>query len=102
ANGVGEYVWQKYDRAGNRMAQHQLSSNGSGVTVWATNGWTFDGLNRVVTETTKDGATTSFAYDALNDVTSRAMPNGLTWSATYFNDGRISTEKTAGSGLIER
>ena len=85
------------------MALHQLSGAGAGVTVWATNGWTYDGLNRVATETTKDGATTSFGYDSLDDVTSRAMPNGLTWSATYLNDGRISTEKTSGSGgLIER
>src|SRR5439155_9404054 len=102
-NGVWEYVWQKYDWAGNRVALHQLSNNGSGVSVWATNGWTFDGLNRVATEITKDGATTSFGYDSLDDVSSRAMPNGLTWSATYLNDGRISTEKTSGSGgLIER
>jgi len=89
--------------ARNRVALHQLSGAGAGVTVWATNGWTYDGLNRVATETTKDGATTSFGYDSLDDVTSRAMPNGLTWSATYLNDGRISTEKTSGSGgLIER
>jgi RHS repeat-associated protein len=102
ASGVGEYIWQKYDRTGNRLALHQLSNSNAVLTVWATNGWTYDGLNRVATETTRDGAATSFAYNSLNNLTNRAMPNGLTWSATYLNDGRILAEKTAGGGLIER
>jgi YD repeat-containing protein len=83
-NGVTEFTWWQYDAAGNRIAQAQCSSNATGVIVWATNGWTYDGLNRMVTETSKDGATTTYGYDALGDVTNRAMPGGLTWSATYL------------------
>lgn len=101
-NGVTEYTWWQYDLAGNPIAQQQCSSNSSGVTIWATNGWTYDGLNRVLTETSKDGAVTTNCRDAMGNVTNRAMPGQLTWSATYFNDGRITSEKETGGGLSAR
>jgi len=101
-NGITEFSWWQYDPAGNCIAQQQCSSNASGITVWATNGWTYDGLNRVATETTKDGATTTYSRDALGDVTNRAMPRGLTWSASYLNDGRIASEQESGGGVTVR
>ena len=101
-NGIKEYVWRKFDQAGNRVSQQQASINGSQVTVWATNGWTYDGLNRVLTETNRDGAFKVYARDALGDVLSRSMPGGLTWSATYYNDGRIATEQETGGSLTAR
>ena len=101
-NGVTEFSWWQYDLAGNRIAQQQCSSNGSGITVWATNGWIYDGLNRVQTETSKDGAATTYSYNALGDVTNRAMPGGLTWSATYLSDGRIASEQEHGGSLTVR
>jgi RHS repeat-associated protein len=100
-NGVREYVWQKYDRAENRIAQQQSSFNGS-QTLWATNGWTYDGLNRLIAETNRDGAFILYSQDALGNVTNRAMPGGLTWNATYLSDGRIATEKESGGGLTTR
>ena len=92
-NGVIEYTWEQFDANGNRVAAQQLSSSGGTITTWATNGWTYDGLNRVVTETTKDGAVTSFAYDSLGDVTNRTMPGGLIWMAAYNNAGQVTSEK---------
>jgi len=100
--GVTEFSLWQYDAAENCIAQLQCSSNSSGVTVWATNGWTYDGLNRVATETTKDGATTTYTRDAMGNVLNRAMPGSLTWSATYLNDGRIATEQESGGSLTAR
>lgn len=101
-SGIIEYTWQQFDANGNRLAAQQLSSSGGVITTWATNGWTYDGLNRLLTETTKDGALTTFSLDALGDVTNRAMPGGLSWSAAYFNDGRIASEQERGAGLTAR
>jgi RHS repeat-associated protein len=101
-NGTIEYTWQQYDILGRRIASQRISNTGGAITTWSTNGWTYDALNRVQTETSKDGATTTYGYDALGDVASRAMPGGLTWSATYFNDGRIATEQETGASLSDR
>ena len=101
-SGVTEYVWQKYDRLGRQIAQQQLSSSAGVITTWATNGATYDGLNRVLTQTSKDAALTTLAYDPLGDVTNRAMPGGLTWSAGYLNDGRIASEQVNGGSLTAR
>ncbi|HWX22414.1 MAG TPA: DUF6531 domain-containing protein [Candidatus Binatia bacterium] len=101
-NGIQEYLWQKYDRAANRIARQQCSISGSQVTIWATNGWTYDGLNRVATETNRDGVFAVYARDALGDVLSRSMPGGLTWSATYLSDGRKATEQETGGSLTSR
>jgi len=100
-SGVQEYLWRQFDAAGNLLEAEQCSYNGS-INVWATNVWTYDGLNRVQTEVNRDGAVTSYGYDALGDTTNRTMPGGLTWSATYLNDGRIATEKESGSSQTAR
>jgi YD repeat-containing protein len=97
-----EYTWRQYDRGGNCLAENQCSINGRAVTVWQTNGWTYDGLNRVVAETNRDGVFTLYNRDALGNVTNRTMPSGLAWSATYNNDGRIVTEQETGGGLTSR
>ena len=100
--GVREYTWRQFDRNGNRLAEDQCSFNGRNVTIWQTNGWTYDGLNRVVTETNRDGVFTVINRDALGNVTNRAMPGGLAWSATYWPDSRIATEQETGGGLTSR
>ncbi len=101
-SGTNEFVLTKFDSAGNRVAQQQCSVSGGTVTVWATNGWTYDGLNRVAAETNRDGVYTIFNRDALGDVLTRTMPGGLAWSATYNNDGRIATEQETGGALTTR
>jgi hypothetical protein len=42
-----EYSWQGYDIVGNRAQLWECSSTNNSVTVWATNLWMYDGLNRV-------------------------------------------------------
>jgi YD repeat-containing protein len=84
-----DYDLHQYDLAGNEI-EHDKASTGS--LLWSFTSWAFDGLNRALSETTRDFATTSFAYDALGDLTSRTMPAGLTWSATYSTAGQILSE----------
>ncbi|HLX68190.1 MAG TPA: hypothetical protein VKV04_01065, partial [Verrucomicrobiae bacterium] len=69
---------------------------------FSTNSWTYDGLNRPTTETTRDGATTSFGYDALGDLTSRSMAGGLSWNATYNSAGQILTQGDISGGQNTR
>lgn len=96
-NNVWEYVLQRYDLAGNRTERQELSRNGSQITTWATNVWTYDGLNRPVTETVRDGATTTLSYNGLGNITNRAMPAGVTWAAAYNSAGNILTEQESGT-----
>jgi YD repeat-containing protein len=92
ATNVVEFILQTYDLAGNCVQSAQCSSSNGAVTVWSTNSWTYDGLNRLAAETTRDGAVTSFGYDALDDVVSRTMPGSLSWVASYNSAGQITTE----------
>jgi YD repeat-containing protein len=93
-----EFDWQSYDVAGNRTASRACSWNNFAVTIWTTNGWTYDGLNRVQTATVRDGATTAFSYDAAGNLTNRAMPGGLTWRATYNSASQRLLEYDLGAG----
>ncbi|MDB6021366.1 MAG: hypothetical protein JWQ04_1223 [Pedosphaera sp.] len=102
-SGLIEFTTQDYDATGNLTARKQCSWSNFVVTVWSTNAWTYDGLNRVSTETGRDGATTTFAYDALGNVTNRVMPgNILGWTATYNNAGQILTENDSNGAQTAR
>ena len=46
-----EFALQIYDLAGNLSGLRECSSSNGTVTVWATNLWMFDGLNRLASET---------------------------------------------------
>jgi YD repeat-containing protein len=92
ATNVVEFTQQTYDSAGNRIQSAQCSSSNGVVTIWNTNTWAYDGLNRPTTATTRDGAVTSFSYDALSDVISRSMPGNLSWAATYNSAGEVLSE----------
>jgi RHS repeat-associated protein len=100
--GTTEFALQRFDVAGNRVAQQQCSSAGGAITIWATNGWTYDGLNRPIAETNRDGVFTVYTRDGLGNVLSRSMPGGLSWTATYYNDGRIATEQESGGASTTR
>ena len=81
----------------------QCSSNGSGITVWSTNGWTYDGLNRVQTETSKDGAMTTATVTTPWEMSPTVRCRvGLTWSASYLSDGRMASEQEHGGSLTVR
>jgi len=95
---VIEFDRQSFDLAGNRVAVQRASRTNSQVTVWTTNGWTYDGLNRVKTATERDGATTTFTFDPAGNLTNRAMPGGLNWRATYNTAGQPLLEYDIGTG----
>ena len=99
AANVSEFVWQAYNVAGNRVASQQVSRTNSQAIVWATNGWTYDGLNRVRTATSRDGAATTNSHDAAGNVTNRAVPGGIVWRAAYNNASQMLIEYDSGTGL---
>lgn len=102
ASDVVEFTVQSYDLAGNQVQAAQCSSSNGTVTVWSTNSWNYDGLNRKTEEITRDGATTVFGYNGFGDLTSRSMPGGLTWDATYNTAGQILTENDSSGGQSTR
>ena len=93
-----EFSLQVYDANGNRLQQNQCSWTTNVVTVWSTNSWTYDGLNRITTEISRDGATTSYYRDALGDVTNRIVPGGVQCEAAYNAAGQLIQEWNLGSG----
>ncbi len=95
-----QYTWQQYDRAGNRTLSAEFSSDV--LDTWSFAAWTYDGLNRVATETSRDWATTTFSRDAMGNVTNRLMPGGLQWSASFDNAGRMVGERDSASGQTSR
>lgn len=97
---VVEFGWQEFDAAGNRVASQRSSRTNSQLTVWTTNGWTYDGLNRVKTATVRDGATTTFSYDNAGNLTNRVMPGGLNWRATYNSASQPLKEFDIGTGNL--
>ena len=102
ASGKLEYALSTYDSDGNRLESDRLSSEGGQIYIWAFDQWSYDGLNRVRTETTRDWAMTSLAYDALGGLTNRLMPGNLNWSATYANSGQILSEQDSSAGQTTR
>ena len=100
--GAPDYLWRSYDPAGNRLEEWELSRATDQLTVWATNSWTYDALNRVQTETVRDGARTRFDYDAAGNLTRRLLPSGLAWTATYRPDGQVLREAMVRDGRSSR
>jgi len=99
-SGVLSFSLQKFDVGGNRVQSRQYSSTNGDVVLWATNSATFDGLNRVLTQTVRDGATTTFTYDAANNRTSRTMPGSLSWYASYNSAGQPLQDYDLGAGAV--
>jgi RHS repeat-associated protein len=100
SSGVTDLVWQDYDVAGNRLVSQTLSRTNSTLSVWTINAWTYDSLNRVKTETIRDGATTTFSYNAGGNLTNRAMPGNVIWRASYNNAGQLLQEYEFGTGNL--
>ena len=94
--GASEFTLNQYDLAGNLI--HEEHDSSGTPTVWTKADCTFDGLNRIVSKSDRDGALTTFAYDAANDPTSRLMPGGLLWSATYNNAGQELQDWVSANG----
>ncbi len=97
AAGYLDYTWREYDLAGNLdYAEHDSSASGS-LSGWTFASYTHDGLNRTITKTDRDYATTTYAFDALGDVTKRTMPGGLQWQATYNHAGQVLQDRLIGT-----
>ncbi len=93
-----EYTSQAYDAAGNRTQRRESSAQNGVTTLWATNGWTYDGRNRVRTQSDRDGAQTTFSYDAAGNATNRVMPGGLVWRAQCNSAGQLLEDFNLGAG----
>lgn len=101
-SGAFSRVIRRHDMVGNLIGQEEdgewdTGAGFSGVQLLATNGWTYDGLNRAVTETARDGATTN-QYNAIGSITNKLLPGGLRQVATFTTDGRITQAYVIGSG----
>lgn len=102
-SGAFTRVLRRHDMVGNLIGQEEdgewdTGAGFSGVQRLATNGWTYDGLNRVITQTARDGATTTNQYNAIGSITNKLLPGGLRRVAAFTTDGRITQEYVIGSG----
>jgi RHS repeat-associated protein len=102
SSGLTEFILNQFDLAGNLVSAQHDSSTGGTVTTWTTANSAFDGLNRVIRKTDRDGALTTYAFDLLSNVTNRTMPGGLQWQATFNNAGQMLLEKNVGGGSATR
>jgi RHS repeat-associated protein len=98
SSGVQEFMQRSYDLSENLISEtHNTSSNGV-VTQWTSIANYFDGLNRRVTKTDRDGALTSYGYDLASHCTNMAMPGGLTWRAAFNPALQMQFDCDLGSG----
>jgi RHS repeat-associated protein len=98
SSGVEEFILDKYDPAENLISEtHNTASSGTVIT-WTTSSFIVDGLNRVISKTDRDGATTTYAYDGASDPTNQVMPGGLTWNAAYNSAQQKLYDFDVGSG----
>jgi len=97
-----EFTLNQYDLDGNLIVSQHDSSIGGVNTTWTTNGFAYDGLNRLTGKVDRDGAPTTYAYDPMGDLTNRTMPFGLQWQATYSNAGQKLWEQNASTGNATR
>ena len=80
----------RYDNKGNLTQQIDELSR--------TNLYTLDGLDRVATITTPDGATVTNQYDADGNTTNTLYPLGVAYLRQYDPKGRLTAERVAGTG----
>ncbi|MGP8199412.1 MAG: NucA/NucB deoxyribonuclease domain-containing protein [Limisphaerales bacterium] len=100
STGVQEFIARTYDLSENLIAETHNSASNSVVTQWTSLSNSFDGLNRRVATTDRDGALTTYAFDSLGDLTNRTIPGGLQWEALYNNAGQVLQDWLIGGGGI--
>lgn len=91
-----EYSWQQYDQSENLVAKQRYSVTGAEYTLWSTNSWSYDALNRVSSQVDKDGTTISFAYDLMGNLTNRATPIAI-YRMLYNSAGQLTNEYEIGT-----
>src|SRR5262249_14418918 len=98
---VREFTRNIFDVAGNPVYSERDSSSNGVVTVWTTSNSGFDGLNREIASTNRDGAVTLFYRDAAGNVTNQVMPGGaLKHQATFNMAGQMLKEWNLGTGGV--
>lgn len=98
AAGVQDYTWTTYDFAENPVSITRNTSSNGVATQWTSVSNAFDGLNRLISKTDRDGAVTSYKYDAANDRTNLVLPGGLNWRAGYNAALQILFDYDVGAG----
>jgi RHS repeat-associated protein len=102
SSGLSEFTLNQYDLTGNLIsAQHDSSASGL-VTNWTTENLAYDGLNRVIGKSDRDGALTTYAYDMMSNLTNRTMPGALQWQAIFNNAGQMLQERNIGGSSATR
>jgi RHS repeat-associated protein len=86
---VREFTRRVFDPAGNLRNTWRYAATNSALTLFSQEGYGYDGLNRVLSQTNRDSAVTSFEYDVMSHVTNRVMPGGLRWRAEYNAAGQM-------------
>jgi len=100
--GVREFMLRQFDVAGNLISeQHDSSANGT-ITTWTTASFSYDGLNRLISKTDRDGAPTSYTFDPMGDLTNRTLPGGLQCRAAFNNAGQMLKDWNQNGGSITR
>jgi RHS repeat-associated protein len=101
-NGITERTLNAYDLVGNLLRTVESSIQGSSVTMYSSNAFTYDGLNRPRTEVRNGTETTTFTFDPANNITNRAMPGPLTWIANFDVASRMTHEELRGADNVAR
>ncbi len=94
SSSAGEKRISAYDALGNLVSAKDERSQETR--------YTYDALNRALTEILPDGATTTFIRDAAGNLTERQMPGGLTAKAEYDTAGRKQYEELRNGGSVTR
>ncbi|HWA90291.1 MAG TPA: LysM peptidoglycan-binding domain-containing protein [Rhizomicrobium sp.] len=81
-----------YDQAGNLLTRQT-----SGIS--ATEVFTYDGLNRMVSSTDLHGTSTTMIWDDVNDTCTVTVGGDLTTVSTYNQAGELITVSKSGTGL---
>jgi RHS repeat-associated protein len=98
SSGVQEFALRTYDLSENLISETRNASSNGVVTQWTSVANTFDGLNRRVSKTDRDGALTSYAYDLASHCTNMVMPGGLIWRAAFNRALQMQFDCDLGSG----
>jgi RHS repeat-associated protein len=94
-----EFTLRQYDLAGNLGFEERSSATNNSVMNWSGAAYEYDGLNRVVMKSDRDGALTYLYYDAAGDLTNQVLPGGgLNCQAAFNNAGQKLQEWVIGVG----
>ncbi|MEW6306011.1 MAG: DUF6531 domain-containing protein [Verrucomicrobiota bacterium] len=98
AANVTHFTLRDFDLTGNLLFEGRYARTNSTQTQFTSALFSYDGLNRLVQKTDRDGAITTFAYNPAGNLTNQVVPGGLIWNAAYSSAGQMLTNWNASSG----